>query len=357
MQQVGNAGLKWENTMKTDVGIDATLLKDRINLSFDYWRTDVSDMLLNAEVIRSTGIPGASVLTNIGSMWNAGIEIQLNTVNYESREHNFVWTSMVNFTTVSNRVKELAGDDILGTNSLIVGQPMGVWRVYEWGGVDPATGRPGYIDQVAGKVKYYDADPAVPAAQKWKFADGTTAPTLGSDDYKVIDKVTGAPTWYGNFDNTVKWQHLDFTLGLQFAGGNKILNATRSSLMDTRMGNKTAEILDRWTAPGQSTDIPKLYWGQNTGITTSSDRYLENGAFLRFRDITIGYTLPAIIKEKVGVTGRIFARVNNLWTITAYKGSDPEISTNRNSNYQVGTDNRSVPAVRTFTVGISLNFQ
>jgi TonB-linked SusC/RagA family outer membrane protein len=357
MSQVGNASLKWENTVKTDIGFDASLLNNHINVSFDYWRTDVSDMLLDAEVIRSTGIPGASVLTNIGSMSNAGIEIQVNTTNYTSHDHNFAWTSAFNFTTVKNEVKELAGDDILGTNSLIVGQPMGVWRVYEWAGVDPATGRPGYIDQATGNVKYYDADPAVPAAQKWKFADGSTAPALGADDYKIIDGVNGAPTWYGNFDNTVKWKNLDFTLGLQFAGGNKILNATRAALMDTRMGNKTTEILDRWTAPGQSTDIPKLYWGQNTGITTTSSRYLEDGTFLRFRDVTIGYTFPAIIKEKIGVSGRIFARVNNLWTITGYKGSDPEISTNRNSNYTVGIDNRSVPAVRTFTVGINLNFQ
>ncbi|MDR3184035.1 MAG: TonB-dependent receptor [Prevotellaceae bacterium] len=357
MAQVGNAGLKWENTMKTDIGFDASLLNNHVNLSFDYWRTDISDMLLDAEVIRSTGIPGAKVLTNIGSMSNTGIEIQLNTVNYESHDHGFIWTSAVNLTTVNNKVKALAGDDILGANSLIVGQPMGVWRVYEWGGVDPATGRPGYIDQPTGRVKYYDANPAVLAEQKWKFADGTLAPALGNDDYKVKDGITGAPTWYGNFDNTVKWQNLDFTLGLQFAGGNKILNATRASLMDTRMGNKTSEILNRWTAPGQSTEIPKLYWGQNTGITTTSDRYLEDGAFLRFRDITIGYTLPAIIKEKTGVTGRIFARVNNLWVLTAYKGSDPEISTNRNANYSVGTDNRSVPAVRAFTVGINLNFQ
>jgi TonB-linked SusC/RagA family outer membrane protein len=357
MQQVGNASLKWENTVKTDIGFDAVLLNHRINLSFDYWRTDVSDMLLNAEVVRSTGIPGATVLTNIGSMSNAGIEIQLNTRNYESHDHHFAWTSALNFTTVSNEVKALAGDDILGTNSLIVGQPMGVWRLYEWGGVDPATGRPGYIDQPTGKVKYYDADPAVPAERKWRFADGTGAPTLGADDNKVIDGVNGAPKWYGNFDNTVKWQNLDFTVGLQFAGGNKILNVTRAGLMDTRMGNKTTEILDRWTTPGQSTEIPKLYWGQNIGITTNSTRYLEDGTFLRFRDITIGYTLPAIVKEKVGVTGRIFARVNNLWVVTGYKGSDPEISTNRNSNYAVGTDNRSVPAIRTFTVGININFQ
>jgi hypothetical protein len=354
MSQVGNNNLKWENTMKTDIGIDAVFLNERINVSFDYWRTDVSDMLLNAEVIRITGIPNARILTNIGAMSNNGIELQVNTVNITIPSKSFLWTSTLNFTTVNNKVKKLAGDDILGTNSLIVGQPIGVWRVYEWGGVDPETGRPGYIDQSTGNVKYYDANPAVPTSQKWKFADGSNAPALSSDDYKVIDGVSGAPVWYGNIDNTVAWKNFDLTVGLQVAGGNKILNTTRASLMDTRMGNKTTEILNRWTAQGQITDIPKLYWGQNTGITETSSKYLEDGTFMRVRDVTVGYTLPVIVK---GITGRIFIRANNLWLLTAYRGSDPEISTRRNSNYTVGIDDHSVPAVRTFTAGINLNFQ
>jgi TonB-linked SusC/RagA family outer membrane protein len=356
MEQVGNSKLQWETSMKTDIGFDVGILNNRIDLAFDYWRTDISDMLLDAEVMRTTGIPNSTVLTNIGKMSNQGIELQITSLNYRG-SNGLTWTSVLNFTTVKNEVKELTGDDILGTNSVIVGQPVGVWRLYEWVGVDPETGRPGYIDQKTGNAKYYDANPAVPAAQKWKFADGTVAPALGTDDLKVQDGISGSPTWYGNFDNTLRWKGLDFTLGLQFAGGYKILNMTRAYLMDTRLSNKTEEILTRWQNPGDITDVPKLYWGQNTGITTTnSTRVLEDGTYLRIRDITLGYTFPEVVKKTIGVGGRIFARVNNLYTFTKYTGSDPEISSARNANVSVGRDYMTVPAVRTYTVGISVNF-
>ena len=353
----GNTKLRWESTAKTDIGLDAALFNGKLNVTVDYFRTDISDMLLNAEVLRITGVPGASILTNIGEMSNTGFEIQLNSVNYRSHNGSFVWTSLLNFTYVKNKVKALAGDDIMGTNCLMVGKPMGVWRVYEWAGVDPQTGRPGYIDGPTGKVKYWDGDPAVIASQKWRFADGSLAPTLGTDDLKIFDQVSGTPTWYGNFDNMVQWKSFDFTVGLSYAGGNKILNATRAGLLTTAMGNKTTEILDRWTTPGQNTEIAKLYWNQNTGLTTSnSTRFLEDATFLRVRDITLGYSLPAKVSSYIGFSGRIYGRVSNLYTFTNYSGADPEISTNRNSNYTTGNDNRSVPNARIWTVGLNLNF-
>lgn len=356
MSQVGNSRLRWEQSQKTDIGLDASFLRGRINLSFDYWRTDVSNMLLAAQVPLSTGIPNGSVTTNIGEMSNAGIELQLNTVNIISANRDFVWSSVVNFTTVKNKVKKLYAP-MQGTNYVIEGKPLGVWWVYEWAGVDPETGRPGYIDQASGQVKYYDASPTTPATERWKFADGTVAPNLGTDDNIFIEGYNGTPKWYGNFDNTFTYKGFDLTVGLQFAGGYKILNITRAGLMDTRMGNKSTEILNRWTKQGDQTDVPKLVWGQNTGLTTSaSTRFLENGNYMRMRELTLGYTLPHVVREKLGFTGRIYVRANNLFTVTKYKGSDPEISTNRNSNVNTGWDNRSVPAVRNFTIGLNLNF-
>ena len=354
--QTGNAGLTWEQSKKFDVGFDASFLRGRIDVAFDYWRSDMTDMLLNAQVADVTGIPGASVRSNIGAMSNSGIELQINAQTYTSPDGNFAWSSALNLTTVKNRVKKLF-TEMSGTNYIIEGKPLGVWWVYEWAGVDPQTGRPGYIDQASGQVKYYDASPDTAAADRWKFADGSAAPAVGAADNKFIDGVSGAPTWYGNFDNVFRYRNLDLTIGLQFAGGNKILNITRAGLLDTRMGNKSAEILDRWQKPGDQTDVARLVWGQNTGLTTSaSTRFLESGNYLRMRELTLGYTLPQILADKIGFTGRIYVRANNLFVLTKYTGSDPEISTNRNSNASVGWDNRSVPAVRTYTVGINLNF-
>lgn len=354
MSQVGNDGLQWEKVTKIDVGVDASFFDGKINLAFDYWRTNVNDMILDAPVIHIAGIPDSKITTNIGSMYNQGIELQLNTTNIATKDWR--WTSTLNFTTVKNEVTALAGSDILETACAIVGEPLGVWRVYRYAGVDPQTGRAGYYD-AENRIKYYDADPAVPTAEKWKYADGSLASPLGTDDMEIQSGKTGSPKWYGNFDNTVKYKDFDLSIGLQFAGGNYLLNQTRAGLLTTLMNNNLTEILDRWTTPGQITDIPKLYHGDRTSVVSNSTLFLEKADFLRLRDITLGYTLPVSFTSKVGISmARVYLRGSNLAVLTGYSGSDPEISTNRNKNISVGFDNRSVPYPRTFTFGLNINF-
>ena len=186
-----NLNIKGE---QIDLGFDASFVDSRINLSFDFWRSNVSDMILNAPVMHIAGIPGAtlttgsSIQTNIGSMRNQGIELQVNTVNYNTKK--WQWTSTFNLTTVNNKVLALAGDNILETASAIVGEPLGVWRIYQYAGVDPQTGRAGYYDK-DNKIKYYDPNPTVPTAQKWKFEDGSIASPLGSADLKVQSGKSG----------------------------------------------------------------------------------------------------------------------------------------------------------------------
>jgi len=363
MGQMGNSLLQWEKVGKTDVGIDASLWKNRLIFSFDYWQNDVNNMILSAPTIHIAGIPGptpttgSQVNTNIGKMRNNGIEFQLNSTNITGRD--FTWTSILNFTTVKNKVTQLAGDNMLGTNCAIVGEPLGVWRVYQYAGVDPATGRPGYIDGnegTKGQIKYYDGDYATPTAQQWKFADGSIAPALGTNDLIVQSGKTGNPKWYGNFDNTLKYKDFDLTLGLEFAGGHYILNQTYAGLMTTYLNNNIELIKQRWTTPGQQTDIPKLYHGR-TGIQTASTYWLEKADYLRFRDLTIGYNLPSSLLNKIDISSlRLYVRGTNLGVLTGYTGTDPDISTNRNANISTGIDNRSVPYPRTITFGLNVTF-
>lgn len=353
MNVIGNDNLKWERVEKIDVGVDAAFFSNRINVSFDYWRSNVSDMILNAPVMHITGIPNSSIQTNIGSMRNQGIELQINTINFNTTDWR--WTSAFNFTTVKNKVLALAGDDILETASAIVGEPLGVWRVYRYAGVDPQTGRAGYYDK-DNKIKYYDPNPAVPQAQKWKFEDGTLATPLGSADLFVQNGKAGSPTWYGNLDNTVTYKALDLSLGLQFGGGNYILNQTNSGLMTFMLNNNIERIKDRWTTVGQTTDIPKIYHGDRTSLAANSTLWLEKADFLRLRDVTIGYTVPTVLSNRAGISlARLYLRGSNLGVLTKYTGTDPEISTNRNQNRLVGFDNRSVPYPTTITFGLNIN--
>jgi TonB-linked SusC/RagA family outer membrane protein len=351
--QIGSESLQWEQVEKIDAGIDLSFFKSRLVLAFDYWRTNVNNMILDAPVIHIAGIPGSKISTNIGEMRNQGVEIQLNSTNITTND--FSWTSTLNLTTVNNKVIALAGDDILGTSCAIVGETLGVWRVYEYAGVDPQTGRPGYYD-ANNRIKYYNGDYAVPTSEQWKFADGSPAPVLGTNDLKIQRGKSGTPKWYGNFDNTVQYKSFDLTLGLEFAGGHYLLNQTNAGLMTTLLNNNIDLIKQRWTTPGQQTDIPKLYHGR-TGIQTASTYWLEKADFLRFRDLTIGYNLPSGSFEKMGITAlRVYLRGSNLAVLTKYTGTDPDISTGRNQNISVGYDNRSVPYPRTFTLGLNVSF-
>lgn len=359
MNAVGKENLQWERVEKIDLGVDAAFLSGRINISFDYWRSNISDMILRAPSMHIAGIPGAtletasSILTNIGAMRNQGIELQINTTNIQTKD--WQWTSTFNLTTVNNKVLGLAGDDILDVASAIVGEPLGVWRVYHYAGVDPQTGRAGYYDK-DNKIKYYDPNPAIPQKERWKFEDGNAAPPLGSSDLKVQHGKAGSPTWYGNFDNTVKFKDIDLSIGLQYGGGNYILNRTNAGLMTFMLNNNIERIKDRWTTPGQQTDIPKIYHGDRTSLSSISTLWLEKADFLRLRDITLGYTVPVNLSRKIGVSqARFYLRGSNLAVLTGYTGTDPEVNTNRNENREVGVDNRSVPYPRTITFGVNIN--
>ncbi len=358
--QVGDPDISWETSRKFDIGFDASFLRGRINVALDYWRTDINNMLLAAVPPDVTGMPGGNVDKNIGAMNNRGIELQINTQNYTSANGAFSWTSSFNLTTVKNTVTKLYAP-IAGTNYVIEGQPMGVWWVYQWAGVDPETGRPGFIDGKSGRVKYYDASPSVATSKKWTFADGDkeVAPALSqANDAQFIDGVNGAPKWYGNFDNTFRYKNLDLNIGLQFAGGNRIMNTTRASLLEPRINNNSTEILQRWQKPGDVTEVPRLVHDMVLGLNGSAahTRFLEKADFLRIREVTLAYNLPQSLTDKIGVSGRIYFRANNLHVFTAYTGTDPEISSNLNANYTVGHDNRTIPAVRTYTLGLNLNF-
>lgn len=353
LRQVGNASLGWESNVKINVGIDASLFNSRLSITADIFKNTISDMLFIAPAVLSTGIPGGGVFSNVGKMWNRGLELQITSVNVMGDA--FSWSSILNYTTIANKIVAMTGSDQLATNSLMVGKPMGIWRLYEWAGVDPATGRAGYYSK-DGKVKYYDPSPSTPANKRWAYADGSTATGLGADDIRTQEGKTGTPTWYGNFDNTFSYKSFDLTVGLQFSGGNYVLNATRSGLLTNYLNNNIAEVKERWTEPGQRANIPKLYWGDRTSLQSTSTLFLEKADFLRLRDITLSYKLPSRLASLWGIAGRIYLRGENLAILTGYKGLDPEISTYRNSNFQTGWENRSIPFPRTYTLGVSLTF-
>ncbi|MBC6988787.1 SusC/RagA family TonB-linked outer membrane protein [Hymenobacter sp. BT491] len=365
--QVGNPDLAWEKSKKLDIGADISLLTDRIGMTLDYFDNNISDLILDAPALRTTGIPNpidyvrTVVTKNIGSMYNRGFEATINTTNFQTSD-GFRWTTALNFTGVKNRITSLAtslpvpegqsanpNDVVFQNQRASVGRRLGVYFLPEWAGVNPDNGNAQFRD-ANGNIKQYDAVQRI-----WLTATGEPTTPISTSDFKYSEK-SGYPTWFGGFDNTFSYKGLELGVFLQYSGGNLLYDATRAGLLTNYYNNNITEMLDRWQKPGDQTNVPKPVLQDNVS-TQASTRWLEKGDFLRMRQISLGYNLPKGVLQRFKLSNvRVYGLVQNAFVITGYKGTDPEVNSNRdNSNIAFGVDNRAVPQPRSYTVGLNLS--
>jgi TonB-linked SusC/RagA family outer membrane protein len=358
--QAGNKSLTWETSKKTDFGLNFGLWNERLTVEADYFYNNIDGMILNADQAPSRGIPGSpsnSITTNVGSMYNKGLELTLNGQMINSRD--FRWTSNINVSLVKNRVTSLANNnkDIIGSSGLEssnitrVGNSLGSIFVVRTTGINPDNGLRMYLNNKGETVQYN------PVGSKWTYLSGATAPTL---DGTLDGTIVGAaiPTWFGGFNNTFTYKQFDIFAGFVFSGGNKMYNGTKATLMDQRFFNNQTDVLRRWTKPGDITDVPKLVYGDQyaSGSTLPHSANVEDGSYMKLKSASIGYTLPAgILANSTFSSVRFYGMVTNILLWTKYTGSDPEISANGNSNTAPGADKNSVPAGRSFTFGVTVN--
>ncbi len=314
-------------------------------------------------------------------MRNSGIELQVSSENI--RKENFTWSSSVNFSTNRNEVKALNDNqDILSTYNVVrVGEPVGAIYGYEYAGVNPANGNPLYRKAngqlIQGNVvntlttgsnvnQYFLYDPGNPN-------DLSQASSLDAvTDRKVIGNAN--PLWFGGISNTFKYRGFDLEIFARFSGGNKILNVTRQQQLRMEFVNNHKDILRRWTADGQQTDVPRLAYENSDFVNLNnfaSTRFLEKGDFFRLQNVTLGYNVPNSLLSRVNISSvRVYAQVQNAFVITKYTGLDPEINANNddqsrvnninnspvNGNTQFGIDYNGNPQQRIFTFGLNVGF-
>src|SRR5690606_19852032 len=242
-----------------DIGFDLGLFDNRITASFDYFKNDISDMILQAPTPPTAGIPGNSIAKNVGTMVNKGFEITVSSDNLRSSV--LEWTTDVTLTTQSNEITALNNDeDIIFTYTINrVGEAISSIYGYEFAGVNPANGNPLYIKGdgtlVQGNIddqSYYVYNPEDPA----DLSQPTSALNAATDR-KILG--TTQPKWFGGINNRLKFKNFDFELFLTFSGGNKIMNVTRQAGLGMEFRNNHKEILNRWTPENPNTDVPRLY--------------------------------------------------------------------------------------------------
>lgn len=333
---LGDPNLGWETTAQTDIGLDLGLFKDRISILADYYIKNTSDLLLSVQVPRTTGYQ--TTYQNAGEIQNKGFEFEISTKNIEGK---FRWNTSFNMTFNRNKVMSLPNGDLFGglggtLNIASVGLPLGTFYGWQMVGVNPQTG---VID----------------------FAknDESAGPPSDPLDRKIIGNPN--PDFFGGITNSFFYQGFDLSIMGQFVYGNDIFNYNQFSILSgsSDSNNGSIDWNRRWRQPGDITDVPRPTPGVFDNATVSS-RFIEDGSFFRLRNITLGYTLPGKVLDRIKVkTLRIYATVQNAYVFTKYKGYDPEVSSSIggiNPGLEYGFDYGSYPQPRIFTGGINLTF-
>ena len=354
--QVANPDLKWETSKKLDLGLNFSLANERIFVDFDYFKNNIDGLILKAPQSLSSGIPGNFINANVGSMYNKGFELGINSSLLKNKK--LKWDLGVNFATLSNKVTSLISDvyvpSVFGVQNMTrEGYSIGSIFAVPTMGVNPDNGLMVFINNEGKAVQYNHI-----GSPRWTYLDGTAAPAI--DNYKDgVIQGPSLPKYFGGLNNNFSYKNFELNFNITFAGGHKLYNGTRATNSDQRYFNNGTFILDRWTAPGQKTDIAKLQYGDNvsSGFSFSATSKVEKGDYAKLKNILFAYNIP-LHNSKIGSqisSIRVYAQAVNIFTLTAYRGSDPEISINGNS-INSGKDQNVPPNAKVFSVGLNVGF-
>ena len=357
---MANDKLKWETTEQWNVGIDLGFFEDRLKVTADWYDKVTHDLLLYALLPASSGYEQG--MLNIGSIRNRGFEFTLETVNIKTRQ--FQWSTSFNIAFNRNRILGLVDNQ----NTL---QSSVTWETHfnsqfpYISQVDKPTGMMyGFIYDGTYKPEDFDADgnlkSGVPAYKGNKMQPGDLKYRDLNGDGKIDDYDRtiigcGQPLHTGGFNNSFNWKNFDLNIFFSWSYGNDILNANRLIFESgwKAQTNQLASYAGRWTPDNPTSDIPRA---GATGSEEYSSRVIEDGSFLRLKNVSLGYTIPSRQLRKAGISSlRVYVSADNIWTLTNYSGPDPEVST-RNSVLTPGFDWSAYPRAYGFTAGVNITF-
>ncbi len=341
--QPANPNLKWETTRQFNVGLQGSLLHKRLNVEFNYYDKYTYDLLLPAPLPNISGF--SSIVSNVGAMSNKGVELLLTSTNIESR--NFSWRTTFTISHNHNNVVKLLTpitDGSYGMYQIQQGHPLYSIYVFHELGVDPKTGN------------VIDEDVSGP--------NGKPDGKITNDDKKIVGDIW--PKFEGVFKNTLSYKGFSLDANLVYKSGNKVFNYTSMFLEAGGTRGVTRSILksalNYWKKPGDVGVLPRptsvVNADGSSNYNGNTSRFLEDASYVRLRDVTLGYDLPVRLVTKLRISNaRIFATGSNLFTITKYKGPDPEANNSGDSGSIVqGLDFNTTPQPKTIVVGINLIF-
>lgn len=357
--QPANPNLKWETSLQTNLGIDLGLFENKVSLSLDYYNIDTEDLIIedNSQP-QYFGFLTPSSLRNIGKVNNKGFEVNLNTINIS--KENFRWTTDFNFSRNRNTVISLSDEEgidlfldaspayfnIDRTHVLREGEVMGAFWGYDYEGVYQG----GTLPEGTALLEGGEAGDQL-------FTDVNGDGVITTEDQQIIGDPN--PDFTFGFTNNFSYKNFDLNIFFQGAQGGEIMNLTSVQLFSGD-SNATTAVLNSWTPTNTNTDIPRA----KLRVKETSSRFVEDGSYIRLKNIALGYTFPQDMVEKLGMSNVKFSvSAQNLLTLTNYSGLDPEVSyfgsgggNSSSSNTTTGFDFGNYPTLRTVNFTLNIKF-
>jgi len=347
---IGNTSLKWETTRRLTAALEGNFFNNRLNVHVGYFKSTTSDLLTLRQLAWTSGLD--SSWSNDGKLENEGFDASL-TVKVLALK-DFGWEVGASMGHYKNKVTSLPGNATMETSlygatvQTAVGQPLGLFYGYRTDGVfatqADADNAALYQLNERGQREYF-------AAGDMRFTDLDGNHVIDEADRVVIGDPT--PDVYGNIFTRLTWKQWQFNATLNYSLGNDIYNYQRSVLEGgSQFYNQTSAMNSRWTTDGQYTDIPRICYGDPMGNARFSDRWIEDGSYLRLSNVTLAYELPINSTYLQGIT--LWGSAQNLFTLTRYLGGDPDTSVS-GSALSLGIDRGLLARGRSFSLGVKIN--
>jgi TonB-linked SusC/RagA family outer membrane protein len=330
---IPNPDLKWERSRQADLGIDLSLWNDRLNITADLYNKKTSDLLFVMALPNSSGY--SSITGNFADLENKGVEVAVDAAILDGP---LKWNVAGNITFNRNKLLHLnsnTSEYVVNNFSVLkVGQPLGLFKTYIFDGIyqtgeaiEPGGSRTGGI-----RVKDLNKDGAITA-----------------DDQKIIGNAN--PSFIYGFSTNLSYKRFDFSAFFSGSQGNKVYNLIRYTF-ENPLGSRNVYkgLVNRWSPTNPANEYVSGFQGGRLPLT---DRFMEDGSYLRCKNITLGYTFPAM---KWISSIRVYGSANNLFTVSNYSGFDPEVNSFGNSNTVLGVDNLVYPIARSFLLGLQVSF-
>lgn len=314
-------GLTWETRQTANVGIEFSMFESRLTGSVEAYNAVTNGLYLNRQLSSTNGV--GSILTNLGKLRNQGVEVSLAYDVLKNR--NFTWNVNANWTANRSKIIQLDGRDqnIQGIAINQVGQPLNSIYLVRYAGVNPDNGNAQYLTK-----------------------DGKITETYDPNDAVIVGQLD--PKGFGGFGTTLSFKGLEVSALFNYQYGHKIYNNMRADVENPQYwySGLSVAMLREWKQTGDKTDVPSAY----SDFQYSTTRFLESGNFLRFRNVTVSYTFPKTLTDRLKLNSiRVFVQGENIYTWHHFQGYDPEVSSGVLSGAQY-------PALRAVTGGISVGF-